>query len=314
VINENALRISPRRASGSAIVFGSIVIFFILTYAKPYYLLKSILDDTCLPPARAKLKKSEMLNTETVIHPKLQHLGLTTGNLQPLLAWYKTVLGMRLIYLSENPIGAPTDSTPSIKAVWLSNDEANHRIAVVEISGLVADPERPRHQRLQHVAFAYSTLDDLLDTYVRLKALGILPAIQSMKGRRPPFIMKTRIGTASSSTSATTPKPGHRSSTSRTRLNSPVVRLASMSIRKGWSPRTRQAPAHGNCTSAPGKATSRRPSPTIPRYYCEKRLHHESLQAVIGLTVVSEPLQKIPAKDVLFRDFALEEGRVSCSR
>ncbi len=43
-----------------------------------------------------------MLNTETVIHPKLQHLGLTTGNLQPLLAWYKTVLGMRLIYLSEN--------------------------------------------------------------------------------------------------------------------------------------------------------------------------------------------------------------------
>jgi catechol 2,3-dioxygenase len=187
VINENALRISPRRASGSAIVFGSIVIFFILTYAKPYYLLKSILDDTCLPPARAKLKKSKMLNTETVIHPKLQHLGLTTGNLQPLLAWYKTVLGMRLIYLSENPIGAPADSTPSIKAVWLSNDEANHRIAVVEISGLVADPERPRHQRLQHVAFAYSTLDDLLGTYVRLKALGILPAISVDEGSQIAF-------------------------------------------------------------------------------------------------------------------------------
>ena len=84
-----------------------------------------------------------MLNTETVIHPKLQHLGLTTGNLQPLLAWYKTVLGMRLIYLSENPIGAPADSTPSIKAVWLSNDEANHRIAVVEISGSSPTPSAP---------------------------------------------------------------------------------------------------------------------------------------------------------------------------
>jgi hypothetical protein len=67
-------------------------------------------------------------------------------------------------------------------------------------------------------------------------------------------------------------------------------------------------------TSAPGMATSRRPSPTIPRYCCEKRLHNESFQAVIGLTVVSEPLQKIPAKDVLFRDLALEEGGVSCSR
>ena len=30
--------------------------------------------------------------------------------------------------------------------------------------------------------------------------------------------------------------------------------------------------------------------------------------------VVSEPLQKIPARNVLFRDLALEEGGVSCSR
>ena len=118
----------------------------------------------------------------------------------------------------------------------------------------------------------------------------------------------------SSATRPTTPRRGHRSSTSRTRPNSPVVRSASMSIRKSWSPRTRQAPARGNCTSAPGKATLRRPNRTIPRYCCEKRPHNESFQTVIGLTVVSEPLQKIPAQDVLFRDFALEEGGVSCSR
>jgi catechol 2,3-dioxygenase len=85
------------------------------------------------------------------------------------------------------PDRAPADSTPSIKAVWISNDEANHRIAVVGISGLVADPERPRHQRLQHVAFAYSTLDDLLGTYVRLKALGILPAISVDEGSQTAF-------------------------------------------------------------------------------------------------------------------------------
>jgi len=32
------------------------------------------------------------------------------------------------------------------------------------------------------------------------------------------------------------------------------------------------------------------------------------------VAVVSEPLQKIPTKDVLFPDLALEEGGVSCSR
>ena len=82
-----------------------------------------------------------MLNTETIIHPKLQHLGLTTGHLQPMLDWYKTVLGMRLIYLSENPMGAP-GSGPKPRAAWLSNDEGNHRLAIVEIAGLGADAER----------------------------------------------------------------------------------------------------------------------------------------------------------------------------
>jgi hypothetical protein len=33
-----------------------------------------------------------MLNTETVVHPKLQHIGLLTGNVQRLVAWYKEVL------------------------------------------------------------------------------------------------------------------------------------------------------------------------------------------------------------------------------
>jgi catechol 2,3-dioxygenase len=114
----------------------------------------------CLP-SQSQTEEEQMLNTETVIHPKLQHLGLTPGTCNPCQPGTRQCWACGLIYLSENPVGAPADSTPSIKAVWLSNDEANHRLAVVEISGLVADPERPRHQRLQHVAFAYSTLDDL---------------------------------------------------------------------------------------------------------------------------------------------------------
>ena len=39
----------------------------------------------------------------------------------------------------------------------------------------MADSDKRRHPGLQHVAFNYETLDDLLGTYLRLKGLGILP-------------------------------------------------------------------------------------------------------------------------------------------
>jgi hypothetical protein len=55
------------------------------------------------------------------------------------------------------------------------NDEVNHHIAFVELPDLVVDPDKLRHARLQHVAFEYQTVDDLLGTYGRLKGLGILP-------------------------------------------------------------------------------------------------------------------------------------------
>jgi catechol-2,3-dioxygenase len=36
-------------------------------------------------------------------------------------------------------------------------------------------PEKRRHTGMQHVAFEYASLDNLLGTYIRLKGLGILP-------------------------------------------------------------------------------------------------------------------------------------------
>jgi catechol 2,3-dioxygenase len=126
------------------------------------------------------------MNTATIIHPRLQHIGLTTANLKAMIDWYKTVLGMRLIYLSENPTGSVGEGT-SLKAAWLSNDEVNHRLAVIEIPGLAADPERARHRRLQHIAFEYRALDELLGTYVRLKALGILPVLPVDEGSQIAF-------------------------------------------------------------------------------------------------------------------------------
>jgi hypothetical protein len=37
-----------------------------------------------------------LMNTEMIIHPKLQHFGLTTSNMDEMLDWYRKVLGMTL--------------------------------------------------------------------------------------------------------------------------------------------------------------------------------------------------------------------------
>jgi catechol 2,3-dioxygenase len=124
------------------------------------------------------------MNTETVVHPKLQHFGLTTANLEAMIAWYHQVLGMTVNHRSAAPTGA--ERAP-LSAAWLSNDEVNHRIAFVELPGLTVDLDKSRHARLQHVAFEYQTIDDLLGTYARLKGLGILPALAADQGLQTAF-------------------------------------------------------------------------------------------------------------------------------
>ncbi|PSJ57444.1 VOC family protein [Kumtagia ephedrae] len=127
-----------------------------------------------------------MFNDEAIIHPALHHVGLTTGDMARLSDWYAKVLGMRLVYQSENPIGA-AEGVLRPRAAWLSNDAANHRIALAELPGLEFDTERGKHQRLQHVAFAYRTLDELLGTYKRLKRLGIVPVLAVDEGAQIAF-------------------------------------------------------------------------------------------------------------------------------
>lgn len=126
------------------------------------------------------------MNTEVIIHPQLQHLGLTTGNLEPMVEWYRNVLGMRQVYRSDNPTGAPEGGFRPI-AVWLSNDEANHRVAIVAIDGLQFDQNRSHAPRMQHVAFSFDLLDQLLGTFVRLKRLGIVPVMAADEGAQTAF-------------------------------------------------------------------------------------------------------------------------------
>ncbi len=113
------------------------------------------------------------MNTQFIVHPKLQHYGLITSNLDAMADWYRKVLGMSIQHRATVPAVA-RGRAPFSAAAFISNDEVHHRMVFFEVP-VVPDPDRARHPRLQHVAYEVRNFDELLGTYARLKGLGILP-------------------------------------------------------------------------------------------------------------------------------------------
>jgi len=105
---------------------------------------------------------SQVSERKTFTRPILHHFNLKTGRLQEMIEWYGTVVGMTSNYTF--PGGA-----------WLTNDEANHRLALLVSPQLSDDPDKLMHNGFHHSAFEYPSMGDLLDTYSRLKSLGIEP-------------------------------------------------------------------------------------------------------------------------------------------
>jgi hypothetical protein len=87
---------------------------------------------------------------------------------------------MSVVFASSSPLGKKAPI--SVSAAWVTNDKANHRIGLIAIPQLVKDAQRSIHVRLQHTAFEYKSLDELLETYVRLKKAGIAPLLSADHG------------------------------------------------------------------------------------------------------------------------------------
>jgi catechol 2,3-dioxygenase len=96
--------------------------------------------------------------------PVLHHVNLKTVRLQEMIDWYGLVIGTTVTFQFAG-------------GAWLTNDAANHRIALLSVPGLEDDPEKVRHTGLHHTAFEYGSTEDLLDEYVRLRNHGITPHV-----------------------------------------------------------------------------------------------------------------------------------------
>ncbi len=91
---------------------------------------------------------------------KLAHVVFRTGRLAEMCDWYCTVLEARVAFRSDF-------------VAFLTYDEEHHRVAFVNFGATEQPAENMRG--LEHVAFTYESLGDLLDTYERLKSRGIVP-------------------------------------------------------------------------------------------------------------------------------------------
>ena len=97
---------------------------------------------------------------ENIVPGKLAHFVIRAKRFPEMLDWYRTAFHARTSF--ENPVIA-----------FLTYDDEHHRMAFLNTAHLPA-PDR-MYTGVDHIAFTYRSLADLLLTYERLKKLGIVP-------------------------------------------------------------------------------------------------------------------------------------------
>lgn len=92
------------------------------------------------------------------------HLAITTKNPAQLRGYYNTVFDARISdFIDENVSGL------TLKIRFLRVNERHHSIAIANLNGLKVDPIRTS---IQHMNIQVATLEDMLASYERVRALG----------------------------------------------------------------------------------------------------------------------------------------------
>ena len=92
----------------------------------------------------------------TPVTPVLHHVTMKTNRPAEMMSWYEKTIGLKPNFSGE-------------EGAWLTNDAANHRVALLMTAGLTDDPDKISHTGMHHLAFEYDNIAGLLSTYGRLK-------------------------------------------------------------------------------------------------------------------------------------------------
>lgn len=102
----------------------------------------------------------------TCVRPhKFAHIVYRTRRFEEMLSWYQTVFDAKVQY--QDPALA-----------FLTYDDEHHRFAFANLDVLRPDgsgADKEGVVGVDHVAYTYATLEDLLENYAELKAKGIRP-------------------------------------------------------------------------------------------------------------------------------------------
>jgi catechol 2,3-dioxygenase len=93
-----------------------------------------------------------------MIKPTLHHVSIETNHLDDMINWL--VVGAKVQFRYG-------------EGAWMSNDDANHRIAFLSVPSLTDDEEKNYHNGMHHCAFEYGIFADLMTSFDRLRKAGV---------------------------------------------------------------------------------------------------------------------------------------------
>jgi catechol 2,3-dioxygenase-like lactoylglutathione lyase family enzyme len=112
------------------------------------------------PKEQAHDRSLARLHPRAISPAKLAHLVLRSAHYETARRWYQTVLNAEVAFENDD-------------VCFLRYDDEHHRIGI--INAPAASPLAKDGAGVEHIAFTFEHLSELLATYLRLKKEGIVP-------------------------------------------------------------------------------------------------------------------------------------------
>jgi catechol-2,3-dioxygenase len=107
-------------------------------------------------------------NGQEIAIPQMHHFGTATTRHDEMVSWYRNVVGLEVTLRSIDPMP---------KMTFVSSDLAHHRGGFFSPPFLEDHPEKPKHARIQHLAWEYASVEELLRSWRRIRECGIEPVL-----------------------------------------------------------------------------------------------------------------------------------------